>query len=169
MTKRNDSSNKRLPYPEKGTILCIDLKNGQVAYACVLEEPLVAFFEADSHLFDENPKNLERAPVAFAIWVMRSAVTSGKWPAVGCLDHTQINLRRPVQFFAQDAITGSLSIASESGVENGRSASFEECANLERAAVWSLEHVEDRLRDHFSGENNVWVEKLRATRGNGDL
>lgn len=37
----------------------------------------------------------------------------------------------------------------------------EECAVLERAAVWDPGHVEDRLRDHFAGQSNKWVESLR--------
>jgi len=32
---------------------------------------------------------------------------------------------------------------------------------LERAAVWGPSHVEDRLRDHYAGRKNKWVESLR--------
>jgi len=42
-----------------------------------------------------------------------------------------------------------------------RQASRAECEGLERCAVWEPEHVEDRLRDHFAGKPNVWVESLR--------
>jgi hypothetical protein len=27
--------------------------------------------------------------------------------------------------------------------------------------VWAAEHVEDRLRDHYAGRPNQWVESLR--------
>lgn len=40
-------------------------------------------------------------------------------------------------------------------------ASRQELEGLEVAAVWDPEHVEDRLRDHFSGRPNKWVESIR--------
>ena len=44
-----------------------------------------------------------------------------------------------------------------------RLAIAEECVGLERAAVWEPEHVEDRLRDHFAGRSNRWVESLKPS------
>jgi hypothetical protein len=32
---------------------------------------------------------------------------------------------------------------------------------LERTAVWSAEHVEDRVRDEYSGRENKWLQSLR--------
>jgi len=37
-----------------------------------------------------------------------------------------------------------------------------EADELEQAAVWSPNHIEDRLRDHFAGVPNQWVEIMRA-------
>lgn len=44
-------------------------------------------------------------------------------------------------------------------------ASKDEIKDLERAATWEPEHVEERLADHFVGRPNVWVEryKIRGT------
>ena len=36
---------------------------------------------------------------------------------------------------------------------------------LFRLAVWEPAHVEDRLRDHYAGAPNKWVESLRPRGG----
>jgi len=66
-------------------------------------------------------------------------------------------------FYKQDAITGRLALYHSTFASTNweRPASREECAGLEAAAVWEPEHVEDRLRDHFAGRPNKWVESLR--------
>jgi hypothetical protein len=63
----------------------------------------------------------------------------------------------PVPTFVRDAIGGGFLIYLRGVV---RSATRAECVGLERCAVWAPEHVEDRLRDHFRGRPNKWVESL---------
>ena len=58
----------------------------------------------------------------------------------------------------QDVITKEFSIYHQGNI---LPATYEEIKNLECAAVWEPEHVEDRLRDYFSGVPNVWVEDLK--------
>ena len=63
--------------------------------------------------------------------------------------------RREEVFFKQDALSGVLLVYSVGAMgSTERPARPEEAAGLERAAVWSAEHVEDRLRDHFDGVPN---------------
>ncbi|HEY0158466.1 MAG TPA: hypothetical protein VGF28_14380 [Thermoanaerobaculia bacterium] len=89
---------------------------------------------------------------------MNRAITSGRWKVLG---HVPLDepLQREPAFFKQDPLSGELTLY-RSGTEYPASA--EECQELERAAVWDPEHVEDRLRDHFDGRSNRWVESLRA-------
>jgi hypothetical protein len=64
----------------------------------------------------------------------------------------------------QDPISKALSIYQEdpvAGTFGETPATAQECAGLEVAAVWDPEHVEDRLRDHFDGRPNIWVESIR--------
>jgi len=42
-----------------------------------------------------------------------------------------------------------------------RKGTRKESQGLEAAAVWEPEHIEDRLRDHFDGKPNKWLESLR--------
>jgi hypothetical protein len=41
-----------------------------------------------------------------------------------------------------------------------RPAKRKECVGLECCAVWDPEHVEDRLKDHFAGIPNKWVQSM---------
>lgn len=109
-------------------------------------------------------ERLADAPVLFVLPVMNKAITSGRWPTVGRRPLTDAERTTPVRFCKQDPITGSLSVAWVDPVSSEYRtipASREDCEGLEREAVWSPEHVEDRLRDHFAGRPNKWVESLR--------
>jgi hypothetical protein len=94
---------------------------------------------------------------------MNHAVTRGRWQVIGSVPLSQEERSVPIRFFKQDALTGDLTIYWE-GPEPGEvhevPATREECMGLERAAVWEPEHVEDRLRDHFAGRPNKWLESL---------
>jgi hypothetical protein len=65
-------------------------------------------------------------------------------------------------FFKRDSISGKLSIYTERGGKSfEKDATLEECKQLECAAVWSANHIIDRLNDHFSGKPNKWVESMK--------
>jgi hypothetical protein len=149
-----------------GSIVAIPLGDGRFAFGRLLREPLVEFFGVLGSDAQCEPADLQPGDVIFTIWVMNSAITSGRWMKVGRLalsDEEQLRLHR---FSKKDALTGSLTIYSTdpaTNVPTERPATVEECSPLERAAVWSAEHVEDRLRDHFAGRPNKWVHSLRVT------
>lgn len=139
-----------------GDIVKIGLEDGSMCFARVLEEPLVAFYDIKTN-FMPSIDEIMRSPILFKVWVMNHAITSGRWEVVG---HQELDesLKKPVRFFKQDPISKEVCIYLNS---EEISATREECKNLERAAVWSPEHIEDRLRDYYSGVPNKWVESLR--------
>lgn len=150
----------------EGSVVNIDLGDGNRTYARVLREPLIEFFDLNTPNDLEIEKILE-APVLFRINVMNEAVESGRWPIVGSSPLSPQEASRVEYFCKQDSISGNLSIYWEdatSGVSHERPATFEECTALEPVAVWDANHVEDRLRDHFRGVPNKWVESLRPRR-----
>jgi hypothetical protein len=144
-----------------GDILKIDLGDGVHSYGQVAEEPLVVFFDG---AFSEAlpPEQATALPVLFRIWVHNDAVKTGIWEVIGNLPLAPENAVEPF-FYKQDAITGTLSLYHSSFADRGweRPASATECDGLECAAVWDPEHVEDRLRDHYAGQPNRWLERLR--------
>lgn len=140
----------------RGDIVKIDLGDGWFAFAQVLTAPLFAFF--DLRVRDIPPlEQIARAPIAFKIWVMDYAVTDGDWPVIG---RASVITDESPWLFKRDALTKRLVITKTGDKE--KPASLEECLKLECAAVWEPEHVVDRLRDHFAGRPNKWVESLRA-------
>lgn len=148
----------------EGSIVQIPLGAKAMAYGLVLKEPLVAFFDRE---FDEvdvpRPEVLLETPIAFRLMVMNHALVHGRWPIVARA-HIPDHLQMPPPFCKQDEVTGRLSIYHEIdhlAPHYERDATLDECRGLETAAVWDPEHVEDRIRDHFAGRSNIWVEQLR--------
>jgi len=147
-----------------GDVVCVDLSNGTNAFARVLHGPLLAFY--DMCLDTDASADLEQitsASVLFTVPVMNDAVEAGRWPVIGSRA-LESDLQKPVTMFKQDAISKNLTLYTESpnGQYEERAATREECAGLERAAVWNPQHVEDRLRDHYANLPNQWVESLKV-------
>ena len=128
-------------------------------FARVLENPLFAFYdiqvELDVLVLCED---IIMKPVLFKIDVMKYAITGGRWKVIGNLPLSDDLLEPPV-FFRQDALNDELFLYYADGTE--APASFEQCAELECAAVWDPQHVEDRLVDHYHGRPNCWYESAR--------
>ncbi len=139
-----------------GDIIKITLEDGSLCFGRILEEPLIAFYEVKTDVLlpiDE----IIRSPVLFKLWVMNYAITSGRWEIIGNREIDN-NLKEPVSFFKQDPISNEICLYLNSEeIPTTR----EQCKGLDRAAVWNPEHVEDRLRDHYSGVPNQWVESLK--------
>jgi hypothetical protein len=141
-----------------GNILKIDLGDGFFSFARVLREPIIAFYGIRT---DKVPdmETIISSPVLFKIAVMNNAVTFGRWAVIGSRP-LEPDLLLPIRFFKQDMISKRYTISNDVD-DKEMPATKEECAGLERDAVWSAEHVEDRLRDHFAVVPNCWVESLK--------
>lgn len=140
-----------------GDFVRIPLQDGNHTYGRVLEEPLVAFYDAMTTV-DLDLGSLASRPILFRLCVQNSAITRGRWPVIGSTPLTP-DLVRPPVFFRQDAIDPALFFLHHlDGHETP--ASRQQCIGLERAAVWDPEHVEDRLHDHYLGRPNKWLQSL---------
>ena len=146
-----------------GQVVRIDLANGDHSYGLVLREPLVAIYDKLFTGAEPSVDTIQSLPIAFILMVMNNAITSGRWRVVGRISVPD-NLQAPPAFCKADPLSGELSIYQELpelAPLYERQASSEECKDLEAAAVWEAEHVEDRLRDHFAGRPNKWVQQLK--------
>lgn len=142
-----------------GNVLAVPLTEDWFGFAWVLDS-VVAFFDLRSRARDFPPADeIVRSPIAFRLWVMKNAVTSGRWPRVGHVPVPEHVLERP-WFFKQDAINGRI-YKTLTGAEEVP-ASADEIAGLECAAAWSAEHVEERLRAHFEGRPSIFVESMKV-------
>ena len=141
-----------------GAILAIDLGEKLTAFARTLAKAEFVFY--DLQLPTQDMYDLAKivsAPTAFRLPVMDYAVKKNRWIQIGVVP-LEARLLKPQRYFIQDVISGEFSIYLNDVIT---SASRSECIGLECAAVWDPEHVEDRLRDHFAGKPNVWVEQLQ--------
>lgn len=143
-----------------GDVVSIPLSQMRFGFGWVLEEPLVAFFDHEDANRQPSAEQIAQYPVAFRIWVMNHAITEGRWPVIGRVAITQ-ELKEAPWFFKQDPLSGRLTITRDGAVEIP--STLEQCSHLERAAVWEPEHVEERLRDHFAGMPNKWVNSMRPS------
>jgi hypothetical protein len=140
-----------------GDIVKIDQGDGFHSYARVLEEGLFAFYDSRTREDLSIDQILARA-VLFIVPVMNHAVTRGRWRVMGNASLEEA-LKNPPPRFMQDALDPDLFRIYEKG--KIRPASKEECVGLEREAAWDPTHIEDRLRDHYLGQPNKWVEALK--------
>jgi hypothetical protein len=138
-----------------GAILKVPLDGESHAYAWTLPEADFAFFDLRANS-DVAIEDVIRRLVAFRVGVHKSAWTTGRWPRVGKVEPPPRLLAAQPKFM-QDSFNGRLSIYLGGDI---RPATHDECIGLERCAVWGPEHVEDRLRDHFKGITNIWVQSL---------
>ncbi len=140
-----------------GDFVKIGLDETVCTYGRVLEGALFAFYDARTDK-DLSVEEIKAKPVLFRIWVMNRAVTTGRWKVVGNEPLEKELLKQPY-FFKKDAFNPEKLSLYYEGKE--QPATIEECENLECAAVWDAEHVEDRLRDHYAGKSNKWLESMK--------
>jgi hypothetical protein len=144
-----------------GAVVSISLGDDFLGFGQMLDEPEYAFF--DVRTLSETlpaPADVVANPVLFRLWVIRQAHSKGRWSKIGFAP-IAAELAKKVLRFNQDPLKPNSIFLSYDGV-SGKPCAAEECTLYERAAVWDPEHVEDRLRDHFAGRPNKWVESLRV-------
>jgi hypothetical protein len=148
--------------PREGSLLRIDLGDGTAVFVRVLANSQVAIY---SYRHPDGERLMlpvvYGSPRLWTLTVMKSALTTGRWPVV---DHRPLesDLTQPVEYFMRDRKSGEFSIY-RSNDGHMRPSTYAECQGLEAAAVWEPEHVESRLRDHFAGRPNTWEEQLKAS------
>jgi hypothetical protein len=141
-----------------GDVVSIPLGNGRYGFAIVLEDPLFGYFDYSSNRPDPPLPEVTAARLAFKVWTMKHDLVRGYWPVIGRMEDGQLLAEQP-WFFKVDSLTHKLSKTRDGAEEVP--VTEEEAATLECAAVWEPVHIVDRLRDHFAGVANKWVESMR--------
>jgi hypothetical protein len=148
---------RRIP----GAVVEISILDGN-CYAQILDKTLVFFdLKMDKSLSDKELDTLMSAPVLFFASVYNDAITKGRWLKVGNLPIRDEFKSVPVKFI-QDSLKPEKFELYDPNTGETKPSTYKECKDLECAAVWEAEHVEDRLRDHYNNIPNKWVESLKA-------
>ncbi|HEX6683467.1 MAG TPA: Imm26 family immunity protein [Candidatus Limnocylindrales bacterium] len=143
--------------PVPGDIVRIDYAEDRHTYGQVLTTPYVGIYDLQA-TGDMNIGEIIAAPVLFVVAVYDRVVSRG-WSSVGKAPDGAPRIAIP-EYFMQDMFQpASCQIIDAQG--NARPATPQECAGLERAAVWDAVHVEERLRDHYAGRPNAYLESLK--------
>ena len=140
-----------------GMVVRIPVDERYDGFAQILKAPEIAVLNIfrPRHVSPSNLE-LETAPSLFRVWVMNRALTSGRWRKVG-ITSMRREFDEPTSRFKRYPITGKLSLYFN-GVDHP--AQPIECAGLEPAAVWSAEHIEQRLQDYLRGRPHKPLEQL---------
>jgi hypothetical protein len=147
---------------KRGDLVSIPIGDGKHCCAVALTDPLFAFFDGTLEV-GQRPESIKDQSILFKLPVFHTAVKSGRWSVIGKVDPMLLCALDRVVFFKQDKISGSLS-AYDPFTNIEWQISFEEAEQLECAAVWSPEQIEDRLRDYFHGVPSKWWASLRPQR-----
>ena len=138
----------------------IDLGDGRHSYAQVSTDPLVIFFDYASSV-DLGLREICKLPVAFKVHVFHDDLKRGVWERIGNCQLNGDQLEHPLMFI-QDSLSGRLFLYHPDFAESNfeRPATLDECRGLKLASVWQTTQIEDRLRDHFEGLENKWVNSM---------
>ncbi len=142
-----------------GAILEIKIENSYYVYAQILDGGYVFFdFKTGDRLKDYNILN--SVSKLFILGVYKEVITKGIWIKVATLpirDSLKVipmqyiqDIHNPNKFSLYDPKTGDITESTR-----------EACVGLERCAVWTSNHVEDRIRDYYLGVSNKWLELLK--------
>ena len=143
---------------QAGNVVEIKLADGSFSYGLILEEPLIAFSKA---IFNQRQIISEKIfeEIAFQLMVMNSAIGKNGWPIIGDLPVNKLSIGN-IKFYRYDRISNKFYHYVDS--INDIQVSRDECVGLECAAVWSKNHIEDRLYALKNGMECPWRESLRA-------
>jgi hypothetical protein len=138
-----------------GSIVQIDLKDGTLAYAQILDKALAFFdFHSTGEISLGEINNAYDSDVLFFLAVYDNIITGGRWKKIGKRPLKPEHVILPMKFI-QDRSSGITKLY-DPNTGDISAATINDCRGLERSAVWGAEHVESRLRDTFSGKANKW-------------
>lgn len=149
---------KKAPILEPGTFVRIPLADGSFAYGRVLSNPYIAFYNYRTPVPSSDLDGIASKPLLFTQAVRLFGYD--RWANIG---HRPLEgeVAKPVVRFMQDLVDfRKCTIYDSSGMR--RDATPEECIGLERAEVWDVHHIEQRLLDTFMGRPNPFEEEARV-------
>ncbi|HEX6686419.1 MAG TPA: immunity 26/phosphotriesterase HocA family protein [Candidatus Limnocylindrales bacterium] len=140
-----------------GDIVRIDLGDGRHTYGQLVTDPYVAVYDLPTTQEVTEMAEVVARPILFIVAVFDSAIGRRGWPVVGQAPPGSPIVTVPDSFL-QDVFL-NCKIVDVQG--NTRPASPQECAGLERYAVWDPADLTERLRDHYAGRPNAVLENMK--------
>lgn len=142
-----------------GAIVKIVFDSDRHTYGRLLVRPFVQIYDAARVDDASELSGVLSQPTLFTVGVYDWAIKKGRWLVVGRTDFNEENEPIHEEFIEDKGFPPKYRIIDWFG--SARSASLAECRKLQRCAVWEPEHIEERIRDHYAGRPNKWLESLR--------
>ncbi|MFD2232105.1 Imm26 family immunity protein [Alkalimarinus sediminis] len=121
----------------------------------ILDDTEIVVFDTKGRKI-EDPGEIVLQPILFRVSANSDAILDGHWLKIGKAKISK-ELSKPIPRYIQDALSPDKYEIYERGVT--RKATRDECLGLECVAVWAVNHVTDRVRDHYNGVPNVWLQQ----------
>jgi hypothetical protein len=141
-----------------GAVVKINLGDGNHSYARILDKASFAIYDfmtkSEKTIDEITAKN-----ILFIVAVYDDVITDGRWEKIGSKPLEEELKILPMKYM-QDSINPNNFSLYNPNTGEIIPAKRGDCAGLECAAVWEAEHVEDRIRDHYAGKKNKWLEQL---------
>ena len=143
-----------------GQFLEIQLPDLTWTYARVLDKASFAFYDVHSLNKIADINFIMGKNVIFIAAVFNDAVTSGRWKKIGIYPLEARFHILPFKFIQDEIDSADVRLynpnTGEIFISNRRA-----CIDLEPAAVWDAEQIEERIVDYYAGRTNVWLEKMK--------
>jgi hypothetical protein len=144
-----------------GSVLAINLEDGNYCYGRILKKGYVAFYDLRTTEIIHDLEHIAQSPVLFIAITYPYVVKKMRWLIIGCLPlEPSLQVLPPqltltpgkerysiVDFFIYDPNEG---VAI-------RGPWKEEYASYEMQVIYAPEAIEQRIRDHYAGVENVWI------------
>lgn len=146
--------------PVLGDVYAIELEEGLYAFSVVCKGGDFAFFDYKSNS-PVLPEDILEIRIAFRVPIVEGEPKSAGWGVVG-------NVKLSGQFLCYEKyLQKPIGSKSFYVYQNGESAQANEGEEqeLEVLSAWYAFHIEDRLRDYFSGSDNKYVKAIKKQLG----
>jgi hypothetical protein len=130
--------------PRVGDVVQIALPNGRYAYGRVLRDASIAIYRQTTTSPAQPP--LGSREYQFVVGVYEDVLQSGSCPVVGHDPSRDGDDEWPPASFIRDPISGDVSLYHKGIITP---AAEDEVSGLERASVWDLNHIVDRITGEF--------------------
>lgn len=143
---------------KSGDIIEIPLGNNEFSFARYIGNEDYAFYNLKITGQSLDIETVLKSNVLFIAVVDTYALKKGLWRIIGNAP-IENSLKKVPPKYIRDVVDSNKYYIMD-GDQKVQS-SKEECRDLEVMASWSPEQMTDRLRDHFLGRPNKWLESIR--------
>lgn len=142
-----------------GDVFRIPLSEGVYAYGQAVNKTVEVFFDYTDDGFSTNVEQVLKTRPLFKLCVDRYVLAKGYWKIIGRYP-VDPNLSSYGDVFMYNSLTKQYSIFRD-GIGQIR-ATWEEIKDLECLSSWGHGAAEQRLKDHFAGRPNWFVESSKS-------